>query len=336
MKSYYIGDGVGLDGLTLIDRPEPNAAPGRVVVRMRAFSLNFRDLEIVHGRFGPQTPRHMVPVSDGVGEVVAVGEGVTRFSVGDRVSGNFMQEWVDGAFDIGIHNSALGGPIDGVLAEYVAFPEHSLVKVPAYLTDEEAATLPCAAVTVWNALFAGGNARPGQTIVIQGTGGVSIFALQFAKLAGLKTIVTSSSDAKLARVVTMGADAVINYRTTPDWDHEVLTLTDGRGADIVLDVSGEDTIARSINAARSLGDVPIVGFLSGKSFTASLMPLLLKNVIVRGVSVGSRRMFEQMNEAISHHELHPVIDRVFEFEEARAAYEYLESGKHFGKVVIRA
>ncbi|MEO7719135.1 MAG: NAD(P)-dependent alcohol dehydrogenase [Capsulimonas sp.] len=337
MKSYYIGDGDGLDALKLIDRPEPAAAPGRVVVRMRAFSLNYRDVEIANGRYGAgQSPRHLVPLSDGVGEVVAIGAGVTRLAVGDRVTGSFMQEWIDGAFEASVHQSALGGSIDGVFAEYVSFPDYGLVQVPGYLTDEEAATLTCAAVTAWNALFVAGNVKPGQTIVIQGTGGVSIFALQFAKLAGLRTIITSGSDEKLARAAALGADIGINYRANPDWDKEVIQLTHGLGAEIVVDIGGEDTLARSINAARGLGYIPVIGYVSGKSFAAPLMPLFLKNLNIRGISVGSRRMFEQMNVTLAQHELRPVVDRVFEFGEARAALEYLESGKHFGKVVIRA
>jgi len=324
-----------LDALALVERPEAAPGPGEVLVRVRAVSLNYRDLLLVKGAYNPKLRRPMVPCSDGVGEVAAVGEGVTRVRPGDRVCGAFFQDWIDGAISEAKTRAALGGGVDGMLAEYVVLREQGVVPVPAHLTDEEAAALPCAAVTAWNALMEQGALRPGETVLLQGTGGVSLFALQFAVLAGARAIITSSSDEKLERARQLGAAAGINYRIRPDWDEAVRELVVKVGVDHVVEVGGAGTLPRSLKAVRTGGTVSLIGVLSGTAGEFNPLPLLMRQIRLQGIYVGSRAMFERMNEAIAQHGLRPVIDRVFPFEEAREALRYLESGKHFGKVCIR-
>jgi NADPH:quinone reductase-like Zn-dependent oxidoreductase len=324
----------GIDGIVMVDRPKPKPGPTDVVVRVKAVSLNYRDLIVLRGDNGPRRP-NMVPVSDGVGEVVRVGSRVSRFTIGERVAGIFMQGWLGGRLQPESEATGLGGAIDGMLAEYVVLNEEGLVRVPEHLTDEEAATLPCAGVTAWNALFATGNVRAGDSVLIQGTGGVSIFAIQFARLAGARVLVTSSSDQKLGQARRLGAEVTHNYRTNPEWDRWALEVTAGAGVDHVIEVGGPETFARSLNAVRREGTVSVIGVLTGESGNVSTADIMWKQIRVTGVLVGSREVFEQMNEAIVASGLRPVIDRVFRFEEARDAYRYLESGGHFGKVVIR-
>jgi NADPH:quinone reductase-like Zn-dependent oxidoreductase len=336
MKVFELQNSFGIDSLTLTERPEPRPGPGQVLLKMRALSLNYRDLLVVKGLYNPKLRLPLVPLSDGVGEVTGVGDGVTRVQKGDRVAGLFMQDWLCGELTEAKARSSLGGGgLAGVLAEYVALHQDGVVHVPGRLTDEEAATLPCAAVTAWHALIAEGALKAGDTVRVQGTGGVSVFALQFAKLNGARVLATSSSDAKLKRALELGASDGINYKTTPDWEERVRQLTGGVGVDHVVEVGGAGTLGKSLRAVRMGGRVSLIGVLSGGG-QVNPMPILMKNVRVQGIYVGSREMFEAMNRAIALHQLRPVVDRVFPFAEAREALRYLESRAHFGKVCIRA
>jgi NADPH:quinone reductase-like Zn-dependent oxidoreductase len=299
---------------------------------MRATSLNYRDLVIAKGGLGKRE-RSLIPLSDGAGEVVELGPGVTRVRAGDRVAPIFTQTWLGG--DIGRNlPTALGGEIDGVLAEYVVLNQDGLVHFPDHLSFEEAATLPCAAVTAWNALITVGQLRAGDTVLVMGTGGVSIFALQFARITGARVIATSSSDAKLARLREMGATEVINYRTTPEWGKRTFELT-AHGVDHVVEVGGAGTLANSFEAVRPGGRISLIGLLTGFGGEFNPLVVLFKSVCFQGIRVGSREMFEAMNRAIAAAQLRPVIDRTFPFAEAPQAYRHLESGAHFGKVCIR-
>ena len=334
MKAYELQATGSLDGLRLVDRPEPKPAHGQIVVKVRAASLNYRDLIVMLGAYG-KVSLPLVPLSDGAGEVVAVGDGVTRWQPGDRVAGTFFPEWLAGPVTAESTKTALGGgSTTGMLAEFVTLSEHGAVRVLEHLSYEEAATLPCAAVTAWNSLVDQGGVKAGETVVLLGTGGVSLFGLQIAKLHGARTIITSSSDEKLARATALGADATINYRTTPDWEKKVIELTGGHGADHVLEVGGAGTFAKSLRATRVGGHVALIGVLAGVATELRVTDILMKSLHVNGIYVGSRAMFESLSRAVTQHKLKPVIDRVFPFSEARAAYEHLQSGKHFGKVVI--
>jgi NADPH:quinone reductase-like Zn-dependent oxidoreductase len=335
MKVFEIQNTFGIDSLTLTERPEPRPGPGQVLLKMRAFSLNYRDLMVVKGLYNPKMSLPAVPFSDGVGEVIGVGDGVTRVKTGDRVAGIFMQKWLCGELTEAKARSSLGGGGDGMLAECVVLYQDGVVHVPEHLTDEEAATLPCAAVTAWHALITEGGLKAGDTVLVQGTGGVSLFALQFAKISGARIIATSSSAEKLERVLALGASDGINYKTTPDWDDRVRKLTGGAGVDHVVEVGGAGTLPQSLRAVRLGGRISLIGVLSGNSGQVNPLPMLMKNVRVQGIFVGSREMFEAMNRAIALHRLRPVVDRVFPFAEAREALRYMESGKHFGKIVLR-
>ena len=335
MKAFEIQNKFGLDSLTLTERPDPKPSYGQVLIKLRSLSLNYRDLMVVKGLYNPKLPLPLIPFSDGVGEVVAVGEGVTRVNIGDRVAGIFFQKWLAGELTAEKAESALGGAIEGMLAEYVVLHEDGVVRVPEHLTDEEAASLPCAAVTAWNALFSSGGLKAGDTVLIQGTGGVSIFALQFALLAGARVIATSSSDEKLERVLQLGASDGINYKQTPDWGKKVRELTAGGGVDYVVEVGGAGTLSESLRAVRYGGQISLIGVLTGGSAEINTASILMKNVKVQGIYVGSREMFEAMNCAIALHKLHPVCDRVFPFHEAPKALKYMETGSHFGKICIR-
>jgi NADPH:quinone reductase-like Zn-dependent oxidoreductase len=333
MRAWVIADGFGFEHLRVADRPDPQPGPGQVVVAVRAVSLNYRDLLIVRGQYNPKMPLPRVPCSDAAGEVAAVGPGVSRVAVGDRVCGTFMQRWIAGRLNDAAARSALGGDLDGVLSERVVLAEDGVVKYPVYLTEDEAAALPCAAVTAWNALAEGG-LRAGQTVLLQGTGGVSTFALQIARLFGARVLITSGSDEKLTRALQMGAHAGMNYRSNPDWDKWARAETGGQGVDHVVEVGGAGTLERSFKAVRTGGHIALIGVLSGTG-TVNPMPVLMRHLTVRGIYVGSRQMFEAMNRAITVNQLRPVIDRVFSFEQAREAYRHLQGQSHFGKVVIR-
>jgi NADPH:quinone reductase-like Zn-dependent oxidoreductase len=334
MKLNEIRETKGIDSLIPAEKPVQTVGPTEVLIRVHAVSLNYRDLLIVQGRYLRGLRLPVIPISDGAGEVAEAGPGVTRVKRGHRVAGIFMQNWLSGEVSPYVARSALGGSVDGMLAEYVVLHEDGVVHAPSHLTYEEAATLPCAAVTAWNALT-NWVLRPGTTVLVQGTGGVSIFALQFAKLAGARVIVTSSSDEKLKRAAELGASARINYRSVPDWDKRALELTNKIGVDHIVEVGGPGTLARSMNAVRVGGRISVIGLLTGTDTTVNPMPILGKQIQVQGIFVGSREMFEAMNRAISFHQMHPVIDRVFGFDQARDALRYLESAAHFGKIVIR-
>jgi NADPH:quinone reductase-like Zn-dependent oxidoreductase len=334
MRYHCFPQAAGIDTLEPREGPTPEPARGQILVRMRAASLNYRDLNIAKGASarGPAIP-DLVPLSDGAGEVVALGSDVTRWKLGDRVAGLFMQNWLGGDIEPYHVDSSRGGSIHGVLAEYVVFEQDGVVALPAHLSFEEGACLPCAGVTAWNALYGGRSLRAGETVLVLGTGGVSVFALQFAQAAGARVIATSSSDAKLARARELGASDGVNYRAHPEWHTEVLRLTNGRGVDHVVEVGGVGTLSRSIEAARLGGQVHLIGVLTGTG-EMNPTPVLRRNLVLRGIYVGSRQMFEDMNRMISHHAIRPVIDRVFPFEQAREAYRYQTSQAHFGKVVI--
>ena len=334
MKAFQVVGSFGLDNMKRVELPEPKPGPGQLVVRMRAATLNYRDLVVIKGGYGPRQKLPIIPLSDGAGEVAAVGAAVTRFKPGDRVAGCFAPAWLEGPLTQEKVDSSLGCYVDGVLAEYVLFGADAVLPIPAHLSFEEAAALPCAALTAWNALFVADHLQPGATVVVQGTGGVSLFALQFARMAGARVILTSSSDAKLARAKELGASAGINYKTAPDWDKEVRKLTEGRGADLVVEVGGAGTFNRSLNSVRIGGMVTMIGVLAGASAEVKTTLILFRSVRVQGIFVGSRLMFEDMNRAVSAHSLRPVLDRTFPFEDAPAALRHLESGAHFGKVVV--
>ncbi|MBM3995047.1 MAG: NAD(P)-dependent alcohol dehydrogenase [Planctomycetes bacterium] len=333
MKTIII-PAFGIDNLQIIDRPEPKPGFGQVLLKMKAWSLNYRDLLVTKGLYNPKLKLPFVPLSDGVGEVIGVGEGVTRVKVGERVAGCFMSRWLAGDLtDIGA-SSGLGGAIEGVAAEQVVLHEDAVVKFPAHLSDEEAATLPCAAVTAWSALVTQGKLKAGDTVLVQGTGGVSIFALQFAKMLGARVIATSSSNAKLDRVKKMGASDGVNYKETPAWETKVRELTGGQGVDHIVEVGGAGTFNQSMKAVRLGGTVSLIGVLAGKG-DVNLMPVLMKSVRVQGIFVGSREMFEAMNRALALHQMKPIIDRVFEFKDIKTALGHMESGAHFGKICVQ-
>ena len=332
MRAYEIVSADGIDALHPAERPSPAPGPGEVLVRVRASSLNYRDLMTLLDPESRAIPYPRIPNSDGAGEVLAVGPGGARFAPGDRVAGTFFQRWDCGPITAEAMASALGGAQDGVLAEEVVLAERGLVPIPAHLSFEEAATLPCAAVTAWHALIEKGGLRAGETVLVLGTGGVSIFALQLAALHGARPIVISSSDAKLERARGLGACQTVNYRTTPDWDRAVLDLTDGVGVDHVVEVGGAGTLERSMAACRIAGHIALIGVLTGGQINP--IPIMRKSLSVHGIYVGSRTMFEAMNRAIAAAGLRPVIDRQFSFGDARAAFHHMQAAGHFGKIVV--
>jgi NADPH:quinone reductase-like Zn-dependent oxidoreductase len=334
MRAYAIEQFGDVKGLKLVDRAEPKISARQVLVRIQAASLNYRDLVVMRGQYDRNPQLGRIPLSDGAGEVISVGSEVTRFKPGDRVASSFFQGWISGRFRPEFHQTALGGSIDGVLAELVAFSEEGLVPVPNYLTLIEAATLPCAALTAWQALVVRGKLAAGESVLLLGTGGVSIFGLQFAKSSGAKVIITSSSDDKLQRARELGADACINYRTTPDWGKEAVRVSGSDGVDHVIEVGGAGTFSQSVRACRSNGNIGLIGILAGRETSTEIFSIVPKGLYVHGIYVGSREMFEAMNRALEQNQIHPVVDKIFPFAEAAEAFRHMESGAHFGKIVI--
>jgi NADPH:quinone reductase-like Zn-dependent oxidoreductase len=322
----------GIDSLEFVERPDPVPGPGEVLIAVRAISLNFRDLMMVKGVYNPRLKLPRIPCSDGAGEVVSVGEGVKAWKPGDRVAGIFMQNWIEGPLTPAKAKGALGGDVDGMLAAYVVLREAGLVAVPPHLSFQEAATLPCAAVTAWNALGAAA-LKPGATVLIQGTGGVSIFALQFAKLRGLRVLGISSSDQKLERSASLGLDAGFNYRKDPDWEDWVLQQTGGEGVELVVEVGGAGTLARSLKAIRTGGTIAQIGVLTGASDSISIPAILHKAARIQGIYVGSRQDFAEMNCAIELFRVRPVHED-FPCSRARDVLRTMEAGSHFGKLVL--
>ena len=326
----------GLENLRITEREIPVPKKGEVLVKIKAVSLNYRDYLTVTGKYNPKYFLPLVPGSDCAGEVVEVGEGVSEWKLGSRVMGNFAQSWITGTPDFrSLRKSTLGGPADGTFTEYRIFPETGLVGTPQELSDEEAATLPCAALTAWSALFVETKIKPGDIIVVQGTGGVSIAALQFAKMAGATVIVTSSSDEKLQRAKSLGADYLINYKTKPNWGKEVRKITGMNGADHIIEVGGPGTLEESMTAVRLFGHISLIGVLAGYDANINLTPVLMGNIRIQGVLVGSRTSFEDMCRAVSAHKIKPVIDKIYPFEEYSKAFGELKAGSHFGKVCMK-
>ena len=335
MKVFQLQDDWSIDNLTLAERPKPEPGPGQVLLRMKAASLNYRDLLVPQRGYGALTGTlPLIPISDGVGEVIAIGEGVRRVVVGDRVCPVMIQSWISGPPTMERLSSTLGGPLDGVMAEYMVLNEQGIVKTSEHLSNEEAATLPCAALTAWSAIVTDGRVKAGDRVLVQGTGGVSLFALQFAKLHGAYVIVTSSSDEKLQRAINLGADKGINYLSKPEWGKEVKRMTDAEGVDLIIEVGGQKTLPQSLRAIRAGGTISLIGVLSGLNMDVSLGLIVTRKVRLQGITVGNRDGMEAMMQAISQHAMKPVIDRTFAFEELREALDYLARSVHFGKVCI--
>jgi NADPH:quinone reductase-like Zn-dependent oxidoreductase len=335
MRVFQIEGDWGMDHLRLSTRAEPQARPGQVVVQMKASSLNYRDLVVPNRGYGSHTGTlPLIPVSDGAGVVTEVGPGVRRVAVGDRVCPTYFQRWVSGEPDLERLTQSLGGPIDGTMTEYMCLSEEGVSKVPAHLSDVEAATLPCAALTAWSALVTCSNTRPGDRVLVQGCGGVALFAVAFAKMLGAHVTVISSSEERIERVKHLGADAAINYRSTPEWAKATRDITGGRGYDLILELGGEKTLPQSLRCIRPGGTVAMIGILSGSAMATSLGLIITRQVRLQGVTVGHRDGFEAMLRAIEQHQLKPVVDRVFAFEELKEAMAYLQSGAQFGKVCL--
>ncbi|MBN2320645.1 MAG: NAD(P)-dependent alcohol dehydrogenase [Acidobacteria bacterium] len=333
MKAYQIED-FGLENLRIADRPMPESGPHQVLIKMQAWSLNYRDLLTVKGLYNPRLKRPQIPFSDGAGEVIEVGPEVRSVKPGDRVTNTFFEHWISGAATDETAQTALGAGRDGVLAEYVAVHEDGVIPMPGHLTYAEAATLPCAALTAWNALVVEGKIKAGDTILTLGTGGVSIFALQFAQMHGARVVITSGSDEKLEKARRLGAAHTINYKETPDWGKQVRKFADGRGVDLVVEVGGSGTFNQSVAALRRGGMLSLIGVLAAGG-EANILAVLMNGIRVQGIFVGSREMFAAMNTAIEMNNLHPVVDRIFSFDNVKAAFEYMEAGSHFGKICIR-
>jgi NADPH:quinone reductase-like Zn-dependent oxidoreductase len=333
MQAYEIQGAFGLENLRRVNRVQESLGARDVRVQLRAASLNYRDVLTVQGLYNPKQRLPLVPCSDGAGIVKEIGSEVTRFKVGDRVIPNFAQTWLSGAPQISKIRQTLGGPLDGTLRTEAVFNEQGLVAIPTHLSFEEAATLPCAALTAWSALSQV-NLQSGETLLVQGTGGVAIFALQFAKLRGARVIITSQSEEKLARAKSLGADATINYKATPTWGKSAREITRGEGVDAVLEVGGGETLTQSIQALKPGGAIALIGVLSGTQTTLNLTPILMQNLRIQGVLVGHREQLEAMNRAIETNSLRPIIGETHAFDDAHAAFERMMQGAHFGKIVI--
>ncbi|EXI89999.1 MAG: Alcohol dehydrogenase [Candidatus Accumulibacter sp. BA-94] len=336
MRVMQIQDDWGLGNLRLAERAQPQPGPGQVLLRMRAASLNYRDLVVPERGYGSFTGTlPLIPVSDGVGEVVEVGAGVRRVAPGDRVCPCFFQGWISGDPELGRMTGSLGGPLDGAMAEFMCLSEQGVVKIPSCLSDLEAATLPCAALTAWSALVTHGRVGPGERVLVQGSGGVALFALAFARIAGAHVTVISSSDEKIERLRALGADATINYTRTPEWSKTAREITGGRGFDHIVELGGEKTLPQSLRCIRAGGTLSMIGVLSGSLLAVPLGLIVTRQVRLQGITVGHRDGFEAMLRALEQHRPAITVDRVFEFTALREALAYLRSGVQFGKICIR-
>ena len=333
MKAWANRDAFGIENLKQVERPEPTPGAGEIVVEMKAASLNYRDILTVAMGLGNQPP--LVPFSDGAGVVSAIGSGVTRVKVGDRVCSLYFQSWLSGPVTEEARSKPLGGPLDGVLQQRVKLSADGVSRIPNYLSFEEAATLPCAGLTAWRAVAVEAPVGPGDTVLVQGTGGVSMFALQFAKARGATVIATSSSDEKLERAKKLGADHVINYKTHPEWGKEALKLTDGRGADVVVEVGGDNTMSKSLEAVRVGGAIVVIGVLGGFTNNIFIPALFGKNARMIGISVGSREQFDDMVRHLAGWRMHPVVDKVFPVDQVQDALRLMQAGGHFGKICLK-
>ncbi len=334
MRAYEIGEQSGLESLRQVERPDPVAGHGQAVVAIQAVSLNHRDLMIARGQYGQKKAETLIPLSDGAGTVVAVGDGVMSVEPGDRVIATHFTDWLAGPWDPAYFASDLGNTVNGTLAERVVLPASSLVEIPDTLSFEDACTLPVAANTAWHAIRALGQIKAGDTVLTLGTGGVSVVAVQLAKISGARAAITSSSDSKLKRMRDLGADITVNYKSTPDWDQAVLEQTGGRGADIIVETGGTGTLGKSLGAAAPNGKIGLIGALDRSGEYPNLMPMLIKNVTIKGITSGSRRMLADVVKAVTANRMEAVIDKVFSFDEAPEAYKYLAGASHVGKVVI--
>ena len=332
MKAYEVQNEWKIDSIVEVEREKPKAGPGQVVVAIKAASLNYRDLLTIEGKGGAKLP--LIPFSDGAGDVVEIGDGVTRVKQGDRVCPIFFPGWIEGGPSAYGRMKALGGSAPGTLQEFMALDAEAVTPFPAHLSYLEASTLPCAAVTAWRALVDEGRIKPGDWVLVQGTGGVSIFALQFAKMLGAKVVVTSSSEEKLQRAKALGADALINYKTTPEWAKAALEASGGQGIDIVVEVGGAGTLNQSLSCAKVGGSVVVIGLLTGVKQEILVPVIFGKNLRVIGISVGSREQFEAMNKAIAQHKVKPVVDKVFHVKQVREALHAMQAAGHFGKICV--
>ncbi len=334
MQAYEAQDASGIEGLKLVERPIPQPGPAEVLLRIRAVTLNYRDLLTVKGGYGSRQKLPLIPLSDAAGVVEAVGPGVSRFKIGDRAFNSFFQNWTGGAPSEEKFASAPGGMLDGVLSQYRVFPQHVLLHPPSHLSDAEAAALPCAGLTAWSAVVKFGCIGPGSVALTQGTGGVSLFALQFAKLAGARVIATSSSEEKIEKLRKLGADETINYKATPEWGKQARALTKGRGVDLIVEVGGGGTLNESLRAVRIGGTLAMIGVLAGPANDMRLPLVVMQQLRLQGVTVGSLDDLDTMAAAIVQHRMRPVVEKTFPFAAAREAFRYMAEGKHFGKVAI--
>mgnify|MGYP001822534792 FL=1 len=333
MRTYEIVSDGGVDALALNERQSPEPGANEILVSIRASSINYRDLSTIEDPVSRGIEYPLIPNSDGAGEVIGVGTEVSRFEIGDRVAGCFFQNWSDGCISAEAMGSAMGGSVDGVLSEQVVLNEAGAVHIPAHMSFEEASTLPCAGLTAWNCLVEQGGLKAGNTALFLGTGGVSIVGLQIAKMMGARALVTSSSDEKLSRARELGADELINYRQNPAWEEQVLEMTNGNGVDVTIETGGGGTLEKTMEATRIGGTISLIGVLTGGTINPTTV--MRKSIRLQGVYVGNRRMFEDMNAAFAQNKIHPVVDRVFDFEDARSAYHAMRAAGHFGKLVVK-
>ncbi len=335
MKAYQVSKEYSISSLELVDKSYPKLLPNEVLVKMKANSLNYRDLMVVTGYSSWRPPVGRIPVSDGVGIIIEKGSEVTNLNLNDRVAGLFLPKWIDGKLtDEKIGGSLGGAKTDGQLQEYAIFDQNEVIKVPDFLSDEEAATLPCAGLTAWHGVMEKGDIKPGSTVLIQGTGGVSLFSAQFALIAGAEVILLSSSDEKLALAKKMGINHLINYRQIPDWEKNIMDITSGRGVDHIVEVVGGSSINRSMNVIALDGTIAVIGLMGGLSAELDTVKIMSRQIRLQGIEVGSKEMFSHMNEALVAHQIHPVIDSVYSFEDAKSAFYHLEKGAT-GKIVIK-